>query len=985
MIQTKDVLPPFLPLIERLWQQSFQPNQIEKAVYEWWESNGFFRPESTPSSTPFSISMPPPNITGALHMGHAMFSTIQDMLIRYYRMNQYKTCWIPGTDHASIATQMLIERSLREQGTSKEEIGRESFLQLAWQWKEEKVQYINQQLRALGASCDWSRERFTMDETLCRAVEEAFIRLYERGYIYRGYYLVNWSPQLQTAVSDLEVEMVEEDGFLYYIKYYSVDNKIDFISVATSRLETIFGDVAIAVHPLDERYNNWIGKQVMVPFVGRKIPVIGDDSVDPTFGTGALKITPAHDHQDYAIGTKHSLEFINMMNLDGTINQEGGIFEGVDRMECRQQLWKWMESNGLSLKKEPYRIRVPRSQRSGEVIEPLLSFQWFLRTSSLALAAIRAVKEGIIRLIPSRMEKDYLRWMENIHDWCISRQLWWGHRIPVWYVVMDNESSSWKTEEYIVAHSEEEAYAIAKEKYPKAVSLKRETDVLDTWFSSGLWPFAILGWPNIQAIDYQTFYPNQVMETGYDILFFWVARMIMLGYELTGKPPFHTVYLHGLVRDAKGQKMSKTLGNVLDPLQISKEYGTDALRFAIMTKCIPGQDISLSLEHIAGNRNFANKLWNIGRYIVQNLTQRFDKYELSTYYNEWMKEPSLSFEWEEEKDKKHYKQVTAEPFILYQLQQTITQVTKDCQNYSLESAANRLVHFLWDDLADWYIEISKTRWNDSVLSKKQVAVVLLYVWDQSLRLLHPFMPFITEALWQWLKYCCLTTDKQALIIADWPRQVMDPIQDDVSSKHNNNHFVEHSPVLNDKIPDEVGYFETFRDIVRAIRQIRADYGIKPSDKVQATIFIGQEPHSSLLVDALITESKALQALAKTTEQLEIRQDASIFKTDGNDKMLEKGTLYRDGCIYVLVSTNVLVSVTLKGWIDTQKEIHRLEKQEARLRKEMQDMQSRLNNPLFLEKAPSQVIDETSASFEQCQQQWKTVQQHLSIVQTIAKE
>jgi len=948
---------PFLPLIEELWNQPYQPEKLERAIYEWWESSGFFLPRNDPSKTPFTISMPPPNITGALHMGHAVFVTLQDILVRYHRMQQFPTLWIPGTDHASIATQMLVERMLQtEQGKTKEEIGREKFLQLAWQWKEEKTKYITQQLRAMGSSCDWSRERFTMDEQLSKAVEEAFIRLYEKGYIYRGYYLVNWSPRLQTAVSDLEVEFVEEDGFLYYFKYCLVNNPNEYIPVATTRPETILGDVAVCVHPQDIRYKDIIGQQVIVPYIGRHIPVIADEAVDPNFGTGALKITPAHDHVDYEIGKRHGLSLINLMNWDATMNENCGCFQGLDRMECRRQLWNWMESHGLVLKTEPYRIRVPRSQRSGEVVEPLVSLQWFVKTATLAMPAIKAIQNGDIQMIPSRFEKIYLRWMENIHDWCISRQLWWGHALPVWYLETTTDSVD---ESFVVARSEEEALYKFKLKYPnleeEKIRLRRETDVLDTWFSSGLWPFALLGWPNTETLDYRKFYPNSVMETGYDILFFWVARMIMLGYELTGKPPFHVVYLHGLVRDAKGQKMSKTLGNVLDPLQVMAEYGTDAVRLALATSCHAGQDIPFSLDKVMAQRNFANKLWNIGRFIIQNVRQRYGKVELLAAYQQLVRNPG---DWLSSVG-------LAEKFVLYRLEELIVQVTRQIQAFEMATAATHIVDFVWDDFADWYIEIAKTRWQEK--DSLQVATLLIYVWDYCLRLLHPFMPFITEALWQWLYDQCglHKSNTEALVIAEWP-------QIDESFCH--------GMLFGKEIEKELSYFDSFRNIVRTIRKVRADYGVAPTQKVNTVIYVKEAKE---LVSALKQEYQALKALAKT-EDCVVESNDSVFITD-NTSSSGNGLEYRDGFIYVLVSPVIMVAVGLRGNIDPKKELERLTKQHNKLQKEIETLSSRLDNPKFLKNAPAKVVEDNKQLLQQYQQQRETVLAQCNIVRILAME
>ncbi|GJQ15532.1 hypothetical protein GpartN1_g7323.t1 [Galdieria partita] len=964
IVVTKRREVPFLELMENLWKQPYQPEKLERVIYDWWETSGYFVPSNNTSKTPFTISMPPPNITGALHMGHAVFVTLQDILVRYHRMQQFPTCWIPGTDHASIATQMLVERMLKsQQGKTKEEVGREKFLELAWQWKEEKTKYITQQLRAMGSSCEWSRERFTMDEQLSKAVEEAFIRLYESGYIYRGHYLVNWSPLLQTAVSDLEVEWVEEDGFLYYFKYCFADSPNEYIPIATTRPETILGDVAVCVHPQDVRYKDRIGQQVIVPYIGRRIPVIADEAVDRHFGTGALKITPAHDHLDYEIGKRHGLALINIMNRDATMNEHCGCFQGLDRMECRSKLWSWMESEGLVLKKEPYCIRVPRSQRSGEVVEPLISLQWFVKTASLALPAMKAIQSGEIRIIPSRFEKIYLHWMQNIHDWCISRQLWWGHSLPVWYLEDMETDCKQEQDSFVVARSEQEALDKVKAKYPNLmgkIRLRRETDVLDTWFSSGLWPFALLGWPNTDTLDYQKFYPNSVMETGYDILFFWVARMIMLGYELTGKPPFHTVYLHGLVRDAKGQKMSKTLGNVLDPLQVMADYGTDALRLALVTNCHAGQDIPFSLEKVVVHRNFANKLWNIGRFIIQNIRQRYNQNDWARLYQQIVQNPLQALD--------HLG--VAEKFIVDRLYKLTVQVSRHIEEFDLAAAGNRIVDFIWDDFADWYIEIAKTRWQEDELYGDgiQVAAVLIFVWDYCLRLLHPFMPFITEAQWQWLIYHCgsLPRSTDALVITEWPQM---------------EHSLFHS--FSKEMEQQIFSFECFRDIVRTIRKIRGDYGVAPSQKVKAIIYLKQEAEE--LAWALKQEWNALKVLAKTENSLDIELNDSVFAASQSNYNTNAMEEYRDGFIYVLISPVILIAVGLRGSIDPHKELERLTKQDQKLQKEVEILSSRLDNPQFLQNAPAKVVDENKQLLEQYQQQRQTIRAHWNIFKMLAME
>ncbi|MEK9164622.1 MAG: valine--tRNA ligase, partial [Chloroflexota bacterium] len=568
----------------------------EKRLYEWWEKSGYFKPKIDPARKPFVVSIPPPNVTGELHLGHAMFVAVEDLMIRYHRMKGEPTLWVPGSDHAGIATQLQVEKILlKEEEVTREELGREEFVKRAWQWKEKYGNIIYNQIRRLGASCDWERVRFTLDGGLSKAVRHAFVSLYKKGLIYRGTYLVNWSPGLKTAVSDVEVEYNEEQGTLYYFKYI-VKGSDEYLPVATTRPETILGDTAVAVHPDDDRYKSFIGKIVIVPILNREIAVIADTVVDRGFGTGAVKVTPGHDATDYAIGQRHGLPIISILNKDATTNENAGPYAGQDRFECRKNLWHDMQKAGLTIKTEAHTLSIPRSQRGGEVIEPLISTQWFVKIQPLAEAGIAAVKDGRIRIVPERFEKVYFNWMENIRDWCISRQLWWGHRIPVWYCADCGQQTCEEVDPASCAHC-------------GSAKIEQDPDVLDTWFSSGLWPFSTLGWP-AETDDYKYFYPTSTLETGYDILFFWVARMIMMGLEFTGRAPFDTVYLHGLVRDGDGRKMSKTLGNVIDPLEVMDEYGTDALRFTLLTGSTPGNDMNLSLQRVEGNRNFANKLWN---------------------------------------------------------------------------------------------------------------------------------------------------------------------------------------------------------------------------------------------------------------------------------------------------------------------------------------------------------------------------------------
>jgi len=682
--------------------KSYDFKSTEQRLYDWWENTGYFKPSNDPGKAgfnpdlkPFVISIPPANVTGELHLGHAMFVSMEDLMIRYHRMKGESTLWVPGTDHAGIATQLQVEKLLTSQGLKREQLGREEFVKRTWEWKEKYGGIITRQIRRLGASCDWDREHFTLDPDLSAAVREAFVRLYEKGLIYRGLRMINWAPGLKTAVSDLEVEYSQEPGRLYYFKYMLADSSNEFIPVATTRPETILGDTAVAVHPEDERYQRYVGRMVRVPVLGREIPVIADAYVDREFGTGALKITPAHDPNDYQIGQTHQLEIISILDEEARINQNGGKYCGQDRFECRKTLWEDMRAAGLVIKDEPYLLNVPRSQRGGEIVEPMVSTQWFVRIQPLADAALAAVRSGQIKIIPDRFTKVYYNWLENIQDWCISRQLWWGHRIPVWYCKDCGKMT--------VARQDPTQCAACG-----SANIEQDPDVLDTWFSSGLWPFSTLGWPE-NTPDYQYFYPTSVLETGYDILFFWVARMIMDGMEFTGKPPFNTVYLHGLIRDEHGQKMSKTKGNVIDPLAVMDELGTDALRFTLLVGSTPGNDMNLSVKKVEANRNFANKVWNMGRFIIGALAQIPEK-------------PTSEPDW-----------TLADRWIQARLAALVREVDRLFNTYLFGEAGRQIYDFLWGEFADWYIEIAKLQLAEGGDRAFYTAQTLTHTLDACLR------------------------------------------------------------------------------------------------------------------------------------------------------------------------------------------------------------------------------------------------------------
>jgi len=748
--------------------KNFEFAEAEKRIYDKWETEGYFKPEVAPKDAePFVISMPPPNVTGALHIGHALFVSLEDLMTRYERMRGKAALWVPGTDHAGIATQLQVEKMLRDEGTSREEVGYEEFLKRTWDWKAKYGGTITGQLRRLGASCDWSRERFTLDEGLSEAVQEVFIKLYEQGLIYRGPRLVNWSPGLQTAVSDLEVEREEETVKLFFFKYPIEGG--EFIPVATTRPESILGDTAVAVHPEDDRYKHLIGKTAYVPMLNRPIPVIGDEYVDREFGTGALKITPAHDFNDYEIAQKHGLPMISVLTRKATMNTNAGQYEGLDRYDCRKKLWADMEAAGLVIKTQDYTTIVPRSQRGGEIIEPMISTQWFVKIQPLAEKALNAVKTGQIKIVPDHFEKVYYHWLENIEDWCVSRQLWWGHRIPAW------------------VHDDGRIHV--GKNAPTGDGWTAEQDVLDTWFSSGLWPFSTLGWPH-NTPDLQRYYPTDVMETGYDILFFWVARMIMMGLWFTDKPPFHTVYLHGLVRDKLGRKISKTLGNVIDPLELVNQFGADPLRFALVTSGTAGNDVNLDLEWVEYGRNFLNKVWQMTNFVTSNLDGDIPAGVPSP------SELDLPSRW-----------------VMSRLNRLIKNVQYLFDSHQYGEAGRQIRTFLWDEVAPWYLEICKHPLYNGTEAEKQMARrVLVHVMDTGLRLLHPFMPFATEEMWGYLPH-----EGDALILAQWA---------ETDERY-----------IDDEAELQMG---VLMDMVRQIRDIRNNqYDIPPSKKLSAIVAPGK--------------------------------------------------------------------------------------------------------------------------------------------------
>lgn len=871
--------------------KAYDFHSTEQRLYKWWESEGFFQPANDPNKPgfdpevkPFVISIPPPNVTGELHAGHAMFVSMEDLMIRYHRMKGIPTLWVPGTDHAGIATQMLVEKSLARQGKKREAMTREEFLDHAWEWKELYGNRITSQIRRLGASCDWTRERFTLDEGLSKAVREAFVSLYEKGLIYRGPRIINWSPALRTAVSDLEVEYSEEPGFLYHFKYMLADGSGEYIPVATTRPETILGDTAVAVHPADERYQQYIGKHVLVPLMNREIPVISDEYVTMDFGTGALKITPAHDPNDYTIGLKHNLEMINILDTSAHMNENAGAYQGLDRFECRKRLWEDMRTLGLVIKEQPYQLNVPRSQRSGEIVEPMISTQWFINIKPLAEKALAAVQDERIRIVPERFTRIYYNWMENIRDWCISRQLWWGHRIPVWYC--DDCGA-----ETVVREDPDVCSKCGSKK------IRQEEDVLDTWFSSGLWPFSTLGWPE-NTPDLKYFYPTTVMETGADILFFWVARMIMFGLEFTGEVPFNTVYLHGLILDKDGQKMSKTKGNVIDPIQIMEDYGTDALRFTLLVGSTPGHDTNLDLKKVEANRNFANKVWNAGRFILSALEKAPP---------EAGSEPEWSL---------------ADSWIWAKLKGLLRETERLFEAYQYGEAGRQIYDFFWNDFADWYLEIAKIQMSRGKDCAYYTATTLVRVMDACLRLLHPFTPYVTEEIWGFLRDAALERGfkpfssrhqwEDALIVAHWPVAGQSEGWED----------------------EAIAGFSSVQEAVRAIRNIRAEKKVAPSKKIPAFISAG------LKMEALRNQRSTIISLASLDpEHTLIRHKITEDVT---------GTV-------TVVTAGLEIFLDLAENVDSAEDLERLSKELIVVTSQVERLEKLLDSD-FAAKAPAALVE-----------------------------
>ncbi len=844
----------------------YDPKAVEDKIYATWVEKGYFHTKIDKDKEPFTIVIPPPNVTGQLHMGHALDETFQDILIRTKRMQGYAALWVPGTDHAGIATQIKVEENLRnEKGLTRHDLGREEFLKLVWAWKEQYGNRIINQIKKLGCSCDWERERFTMDEGCSKAVREVFVNLYNKGLIYRGNRIINWCPHCMTALSDAEVEYAEQAGNFWHINY-PVKDSDRYVTIATTRPETLLGDTAVAVNPDDERYKDLVGKTLILPLVGREIPVITDDYVTSEFGTGCVKITPAHDPNDFEVGLRHGLEQIKVLTDDGKINSYGGKYEGMDRYEARREMVKDLDELGLLVKIEEHSHNVGQCYRCGTTVEPLTSNQWFVKMQPLAERAIEVVKNGETSFIPDRFSKTYMNWMENVHDWCISRQLWWGHRIPAFYCTDCGEMTVSKTD---------------IDKCPKCGGkVKQEDDVLDTWFSSALWPFSTLGWPDKTA-DLEYFYPTSVLVTGYDIIFFWVARMIFSGLEHMDQVPFKHVYIHGLVRDSQGRKMSKSLGNGIDPLEIVDKYGADALRFTLATGNSPGNDMRFYIERVEASRNFANKIWNASRFVMMNLS--IEKCELP------------------EKDKLHIE----DRWILHRYNELVREVTENLEKYELGIAVQKLYDFIWDEFCDWYIEFVKPRFFAEGDSNQTAQKVLTYVLSNTLKLLHPFMPFITEEIWQALPH-----DGESIMISDWPK---------ASSK-----------LCDAKAEAEM---ISIMDAIKGIRNVRNEMNVPPSKKVK--LFV-------------VTKEKALfEQVGVFFEKLASASEIEICE----DKTgLPENTVS-------VVTANAEILLPMDELVDREKEIERLTKEKIKLEGEIKRVEGKLSNKGFTDKAPASVVEE----------------------------
>ena len=850
----------------------YDPRDVESRIYKLWMDGNCFKAEPNPDKKPFSIVMPPPNVTGQLHMGHALDCTLQDILTRFKRMQGYEALWLPGSDHAGIATQIKVEEELRKnEGLTRYDLGREKFLERVWAWKEKYGSRIVEQQKKMGASCDWSRDRFTMDEGCSRAVRETFCELYEKGLIYKGSRIINWCPHCLTALSDAEVEYTDKPGHLWYIRYPLADGSGDIV-IATTRPETMFGDTGVAVNPEDENFKHLIGKTCILPIMNREIPIVGDDYCEIGFGTGAVKMTPAHDPNDFEVGLRHNLEVIRCISDDGTMNENAGKYQGMDRYACRKAVVADLEADGYLVKTEPYSHNVGTCYRCHNDVEPLISAQWFVKMAPLAKEAIRVVEDGTIKFVPERFTKTYINWMENVHDWCISRQLWWGHQIPAWYCdecghINVSREDPTKCEKCGCTH------------------LTRDEDVLDTWFSSALWPFSTLGWPNLNSEDLKYWYPTTDMVTGYDIIFFWVARMVFSGMEQMKKEPFKTVFIHGLVRDDKGRKMSKSLGNGIDPLEMAEKFGADALRFNLITGNSPGNDMRFYVEKCEAMRNFANKIWNASRYVLMNLT---------------IEEPGLpALDQLEIEDK----------WVLSKLNTLIREVTENMDAYELGVASAKVYDFIWDTYCDWYIELTKTRlYSENEQSKLAAQRVLVYVLDQILRLLHPFMPFITEEIWQAIPH-----EGKFIMASDWP-------------------------VWRDELafPQDEESMELIKDAITAIRARRAEMNIPANKRVNMTISTQRQ--------------NVFTAGIPFFGRLAGAEGVTVSGT------VDEGAMEREGMVEV-VTHAARIFIPLAELVDFEKELARIAKEKENCLKQIAMFEGKLSNESFVSRAPEKVVND----------------------------
>ncbi|MFQ9387493.1 MAG: valine--tRNA ligase [Coprococcus sp.] len=877
-------------------EKTYNPAAIEEKIYDRWLQKKYFHAEVDRSKKPFTIVMPPPNITGQLHMGHALDNTMQDILIRCKRMQGYEALWQPGTDHASIATEVKIINKLKEEGVSKEELGREGFLEKAWEWKEEYGGRIIKQLKKLGSSADWDRERFTMDEGCSKAVEEVFCKLHEKGYIYKGSRIINWCPVCKTSISDAEVEHVEQVGHFWHIKYPVAGEPGRFIEIATTRPETLLGDTAVAVHPEDERYMDLIGKNVILPLVGREIPVVGDLHADKDKGTGAVKITPAHDPNDFEVGKRHNLPEINVMNDDGTINKLGGKYAGLDRYEARKQIVADLDAQGYLCGIEDITHAVGTHDRCKTTVEPMIKPQWFVAMEEMAKPAINAIKTGELKFVPESYSKTYLHWLENIRDWCISRQLWWGHRIPAYYC--------------------DECGEIVVSKGMPSVCPKcgcthftQDPDTLDTWFSSALWPFSTLGWPEkTEELDY--FYPTDVLVTGYDIIFFWVIRMVFSGYEQTGKAPFHTVLIHGLVRDSQGRKMSKSLGNGIDPLEVIDKYGADALRLTLITGNAPGNDMRFYWERVESSRNFANKVWNASRFMLMNFEQAAEK--------------GISIDGVSLADL-----TQADKWILSKMNRLTKDVTENIDKYELGIAVSKIYDFIWEEFCDWYIEMVKPRlYNDEDKTKAAALWTLKTVLINALKLLHPYMPFITEEI-----FCNVQNEEESIMISKWP---------------------EYKDEWN--FEEDEKAVELIKEAVRGIRNTRTGMNVPPSRK--AKVFVVSESEE---VRNIFENSKAFFATLGYANEVAVQSDKTGIAEDAVSVLIHQAALY----------------MPFADLVDIDKEIERLTKEEDKMNKEIKRAQGMLSNPKFVDKAPADKVQAEKDKLEKYTQMLAQIQERLA--------